>query len=66
MLKLLVLDPKAKRKRFDTREYPDKYLQFTLLKTNYDTVGAIAILGKFLQMRPNNFGIAGNKVIKLV
>ncbi len=62
MVKVYVLD-KNKKRRFDPRAYPDKYLEFTLHKTNFDSMGAIGVLGKFISMRPNNFGIAGNKVI---
>jgi len=62
MVKIFVLDKKNKKRRFDSRVYPDKYLEFTLHKTNFDSMGAIGILSKFLQMRPNNFGLAGNKV----
>jgi len=65
MVKIFVLDKKNKKRRFDTRAYPDKYLEFTLHKTNFDSMGAIGLLSKFLTMKPNNFGIAGNKVFFL-
>jgi len=61
MIRIYVVDSKNKKRRFDRREFPEKYLEFTLHKTNFDSMGAIGLLSKFLNMKPNNFGIAGNK-----
>jgi len=63
MIRIYVVDSKNKKRRFDRREFPEKYLEFTLHKTNFDSMGAIGLLSKFLNMKPNNFGIAGNKVL---
>ncbi len=40
----------------------EKYLHFTLLKSNIDTLGAVNYLAKELRRKPGNFGVAGNKV----
>lgn len=50
-----------KRRRFEDRIYPDKYLCFTLTKTNYDSLGAIGLLARFLSRKPSNFSVAGTK-----
>jgi tRNA(Glu) U13 pseudouridine synthase TruD len=53
----------AKRRRFEDKVYPDKYLIFTLTKSNNDSLGAIGFLARFLARKPSCFGVAGTKVL---
>lgn len=62
-IKISVVDSKQKRRRYEEREYPDKFLQFTLTKTNYDSLGAVGFLARFMNRKPSNFGVAGTKVL---
>jgi tRNA pseudouridine13 synthase len=50
-----------KRRVFDNKQYPGKYLEFTIFKTNIDTMGAVFQIAKFMNRKPANFGFAGNK-----
>ncbi len=61
MVRVYVVDNKNKKRRSDPRNFPEKYLEFTLHKTNFDSMGSIGILSKFMNIKPNNFAIAGNK-----
>ena len=51
-----------KRKMFQKSE---KFLHFTLFKTNIDTLGAVSYLAKEMRRKPGNFGVAGNKVCSI-
>ena len=58
-IKLIILGKMKKRKIYQKSE---KYLQFTLMKTNFETLGAINYISKILHKPPGFFGIAGTKV----
>jgi tRNA(Glu) U13 pseudouridine synthase TruD len=55
------VDPNKKR-RFDPKTYPNKFLLFTMTKTNFDSLGALGFLAKFMSRKPKNFSVAGTKV----
>lgn len=40
----------------------EQFLEVVLMKTNFDTLGAISYISKILHKPPGFFGIAGTKV----
>ena len=55
------IGPGGKRRRqFDKNL--SKYVEFTLFKTNIDSIGAISQIARCLNRKPSNFELAGNKV----
>lgn len=57
------VDGKNKRRQFTSVVLPEKFIEFSLLKTNTDCFEAISILARFLGRKPKSFGFAGNKVL---
>ena len=63
MIYVILIGPGGKKRRFEHfTKYSSKYTEFTLFKTNIDSMGAIFQIAKCLNRKPSNFGLAGNKV----